>query len=1049
MNRKHIIPSLLLAAAIPLNSLAQATETVPEGYKLVWQDDFNGSALDEKAWNIEVNGDGGGNQEMQFYRRDNVSVTDGNLVLTARREDYSGKKFTSGRINSRNKAAFKHGIMQARVKIPKTANGLWPAYWMMGNDYAQSGWPRCGEMDILEMGHFNGINNGTQDRYFAGTLHYGKSASNEDHQQYSMDFTAPAENPVENDEYHIFTVEWDGNNLNMYYDLEGYKAAQKRRARYFTQGITASEEVNSPGKYFQKPFFFIFNLAVGGSFTNIYNPNAITALPNPGDEAKMLVDWVRVYQAEDDADAQYLTPDGTNIQAEPEPVLPEDTKTEFGYYGKAALDANGQTTFDFSKASDAVLIGTSQGVTEALSASTTANYNVDDTKNFLYVWSDTYSNMPSQGKNSFGFEEDYSHYIVNSVGWSGLGYASSAGNGKDLSMINDDYILHFAMRGIDADKHVSHEITVGSAKFSLGLASVEGTPLLGDFKRDGSWTSFDIPVKVLKTLAGGDLFTTDHGPSAYEGNVFAILSGGVAGSDLQFDNVFFYKNPDINKNLPTVDNTTPIGKYAQKAIADGTSTFNLSDAKDVVLIGTSQGVTEALSGVTLKNYNVDDTRNFFWIWDGGDYQGMPSDGLNSFGWAESWTRLQVGDGSWNGAGYASEVGKGKDLSMIDNSYYLHFAMKGNDVLTHPSQTITVGKAVFVIGNATKDAQILGDYRRDGEWYNFDIPVAKLQQLAGGTLFDNAASYEGNTFAVSTTNTKGAEVNFDNVFFYKKASSPDPIALPDYVTQALDADNKTTFDIADAQDVVLIGTSLGVTEGFNGRILKDYNVDDVNNFLYVWDGTYTSNTPEGVNSFGYAEPYSYYKVGTAGWSGLGYASPAGKGKDLSMLDDTYYLHFAMKGTAREAHLVEIGNAKLGIGDFNDNGTVTRSFANYTRDGKWYNFDIPFAEIRSLATVVFDNPTNYSGNVFATLSGGNTNTEIQFDNIFFYRKTSELAANGISLTQSQSVSTANTEVALGVFDLSGRKVAESVKGAQLPQGLYILRTATGTKKVVIRR
>ncbi len=1041
MNKTSRLLSLAMLMAAPVITHAQVTDA-PAGYKLVWSDEFDGSALDEKTWNIEVNGDGGGNQELQFYRRDNVAVADGNLVITARRENYSNRAFTSGRINSRNKAYFKHGILQARIKMPRTANGLWPAYWMMGNDFGTVGWPRCGEMDIVEMGHFNGINNGTQESYFSGTLHYGKSAANEDHQMISQDFTAPDDNKVENDDYHVFTVEWDDNNLYMYYDLQGYLAAQKRKARYFSTSIAAATDVNSPGTYFQKPFFFIFNLAVGGSFTNIFSPAAITALPNAGDEAKMYVDWVRVYQADDDANALYASPQGSNIPHTPGTgdTQGPDSLTAYGYYGHAALDDQGRSTFDFANSTDAVLIGTSGGVTDAFAATTKVNYNVDEVRNFLYIWSDTYSALPSEGVNSFGFEESYNHYQVNSVGWSGLGYASSAGNGKDLSMIDDDYVLHFAMRGTDADAHASHQVMVGKAKFTLGSVPFDNAPVLGDFKRDGSWTSFDIPVKALKALAGGNLFDADGGPSAYVGNVFAVLSGGKQGTELQFDNVFFYKNPLVNKNLPTTDPTTLVGPYATRAVENGTHTFDLDDADGAVLIGTSTGVTEALSAVTLHNYNVDDVNNFFWVWNGGDYTGMPSDGNNSFGWAESWTRLQVtGTSAWAGAGYASQ-GKGKDLSAIDDSYYLHFAMKGSDVLTHPSQTVTVGNAVFVIGHATNGTQILGDYKRDGEWYNFDIPVAKLRQLAGGTLFDGASNFMGNVFAVSTTHLAGAEVNFDNVFFYKKRSDSNPVVMPSFVTPALTAEGTTTFDIAGARDVVLIGTSTGVTEGFNGNIKADYNVDDVTHYLYVWNGTYTAESHTGKNSFGYDEGYTVYTVGTAGWSGLGYASQ-GKGKDLSMLDDTYYLHFAMAGTGNETHLVTVGNTKFAIGPtgYDDNGNVTPALADYPRDGKWYNIDIPYAEIRSRATAVFDSPQAYTGNVFAVLSGGKQGTQLQFDNVFFYRT----VATGITAPSTRHQPTPQTSQP-AIYDLSGRRVPTMAKG-----GIYIVRTAEGVRKVAVTK
>lgn len=1030
-----------------VGTISAQTDTAPTGYKLVWSDEFNGDALDEKAWNIEVNGDGGGNQELQFYRRENVAVKDGNLVLTARRENYSGKAFTSGRITSRGKAYFKHGVMQARIKFPKTKDGLWPAYWMMGNDITKQGWPKCGEMDIIELGHANGIANGTQDRYFAGTLHYGKSASNEDHQQKSQDYTAPEDNAVENDDYHIFTVTWDGQNVEMYYDLAGWKAAQKRKAKYFTCDVTASDEVNSPGHYFQKPFFFLFNLAVGGTFPGIYDASRITALPNVGDEAQMMVDWVRVYQAEDDADAQYATPDSTNIPAEPvEPVLP-DSVSEYGYWGSAALDANGKTTFDFANAKDAVLIGTSQGVTEALSGSTTANYNVDEQKNFLYIWSETYSSLPSEGVNSFGFEESFGHYQVNSIGWSGLGYASSAGNGKDLSMLNDDYILHFAMRGTDAAAHASQEVTVGTAKFTLGRYSLENATVIGDYKRDGSWTYFDIPVKVLKTLAGtDDIF--EGKASSYEGNVFAVLSGGTAGTDLQFDNVFFYKNDNVVKSLPTTDNKTPIGPYASKAVENDQATLNLDNVKNAVLIATSTGVTEALTGKILKDYRVDEKNNFFWIWDGGDYTGMPSEGKNSMGWDEESTRLQVaGTSTWDGAGFASQ-NVGKDLSMIDDTYYLHFAMRGTDVLQHASQTVTVGNAVFVIGNSLGDskiAQILGDYRRNGDWYNFDIPVAKLRQLAGGTLFGDAKStadaFLGNAFAVSTTHQKGNEVNFDQVFFYQKADADTAVVLPTYVTKALDADGKTTFDIKSARDVVLIGTSMGVTEGFNGNIKADYNVDDVKNYLYIWSGTLTGAGHDGENnSFGYAEGYTTYTVGTAGWSGLGYASQSPNGKDLSMLDDSYILHFAMKRDKGDTnpYLLLVGNAKVAIGgSYTDNGTTYPSLADLPSDGEWYNFDIPFSEFSSRASSLFDNKYSYSGNVFAMLAGGTTGKTLTFDNVFFYKKGDTATAITRPTTQPTS------HMPYGIYTLAGRKV-----NSMSQPGIYIVKTAEGTKKIIKR-
>lgn len=263
-----------------------------DGYHLVWADYFNDGELDEETWNIEVNGNGGGNNELQYYRAENVSVGTepisgkGCLILTAQKEEFGGKHATSGRINSKNKLYFKHGKIEASVKMPRTANGLWPAFWMMGNDYDLVGWPKCGEIDILEMGNAQGIQNGTQDRYFNGACHwgfykdgaypnYGKSTTN----SYDMQ-----------DDFHLFTLYWDQNEVRMYLDQDKYPDAEP----YYVMGISDTNGDWANGNYFHKSFFVLFNLAVGGNFTGIWDINQITALNNG--PASMYVDFVKIYQ---------------------------------------------------------------------------------------------------------------------------------------------------------------------------------------------------------------------------------------------------------------------------------------------------------------------------------------------------------------------------------------------------------------------------------------------------------------------------------------------------------------------------------------------------------------------------------------------------------------------------------------------------------------------------------------------------------------------------------------------------------------------------------
>jgi hypothetical protein len=260
--------------------------------------------------------------------------------------------------------------------------------------------------------------------------------------------------------------------------------------------------------------------------------------------------------------------------------------------------------------------------------------------------------------------------------------------------------------------------------------------VFGDFKRDGRWCSFDIPVNVLLSL-NSNLFTN---PDNYVDNVFAVLSGGTSGAQLQFDNVFFYKNDNVDTSVPTDDNTTVIGQYASRSLdSAGHSTFDFDDAYDYVIIGASSGVMEQMGDNIIADYSVDNVTNHLYIWEG-TYTPVATSGVNSFGLNEGWSSFVVNSAGWSGLGYASTA-PGKDLSMLDDSYYLHFAMRGTDNILHTSHTIGVGAAQFVIGNTTSGPVMLGDFRRDGDWYSFDIPFSVLKSL-GGDLFATDGGVEG-------------------------------------------------------------------------------------------------------------------------------------------------------------------------------------------------------------------------------------------------------------------------------------------------------------------
>lgn len=301
--------------------------TKPE-YKLVWSDEFNGEELNSAYWNTEDNARGGGNAELQYYAPKNITIEnhpvtgDRCLVLNAQREDYKNRPCTSARLNTQGKVTVEYGKVEARIAFPYTADGLWPAFWMLGNNLATDlgnnddvdaraaqlaaegrvVWPKCGEIDICEMGHHKGIEAGTQDRYFNGACHWGESFNNGAYPNYGQFNTA--DYPIQGD-FHLFTLEWSEDSITMYLDKDLYPEVEP----YFQLSLRG-KEVNEPGHYFNHPFYLVLNLSVGGFFPNM--PAAekypelitaddpsfqkVTALPADGTPVKMFVDYIRVYK---------------------------------------------------------------------------------------------------------------------------------------------------------------------------------------------------------------------------------------------------------------------------------------------------------------------------------------------------------------------------------------------------------------------------------------------------------------------------------------------------------------------------------------------------------------------------------------------------------------------------------------------------------------------------------------------------------------------------------------------------------------------------------
>jgi beta-glucanase (GH16 family) len=261
-----------------------------QDYKLMWEDNFDKPTLDETQWTIETQS--GYNSELQCYRRENITIEKdvsgvNCLVINAKKENYGGYVATSGRLVTRGKVSCKYGKIEARIKFPHTGNGLWPAFWLLGEDYPSVGSPRCGEMDICELGSSTGISRGLQDSYHTAACHWGETLTS-----YATNNTAAY--PVEGD-FHLFTVIWDQTYIKMYLDLDKYPL----HSPYFQLKLDSADIVGTPAHYFNKSYGILLNMAVGGTFTGILGSSSIgnvTALPADGSPAKMFVDYVRIYQ---------------------------------------------------------------------------------------------------------------------------------------------------------------------------------------------------------------------------------------------------------------------------------------------------------------------------------------------------------------------------------------------------------------------------------------------------------------------------------------------------------------------------------------------------------------------------------------------------------------------------------------------------------------------------------------------------------------------------------------------------------------------------------
>ena len=276
--RPSVLAVLLLAMAVLLLSCGGGATLQPPpatGFTLVWSDEFSGadgSAPDSSKWTYDTGGKGWGNNELECYTNlpQNAQIKGGNLVITALQQpgySCSGgttNNYTSARLKTQGLFSQAYGRFEARIKIP-AGQGMWPAFWMLGNNISSVGWPTCGEIDIME-------NIGREPGTVHGSLHGPSTTGTSDA---SAPFSLPAGQNFASD-FHLYAVEWEPGTIRFYVDTNLYST------------FTSSQWPAGGTWVFDHPFFIILNVAVGGTWPG--SPDNTTVFPQ-----QMLVDYVRVY----------------------------------------------------------------------------------------------------------------------------------------------------------------------------------------------------------------------------------------------------------------------------------------------------------------------------------------------------------------------------------------------------------------------------------------------------------------------------------------------------------------------------------------------------------------------------------------------------------------------------------------------------------------------------------------------------------------------------------------------------------------------------------
>ena len=272
-------------AGPPIDPGSNESPLFYDNFDLAWSDEFAGTELNTNYWNYDLGGGGWGNNEWQDYRVDNAGVADGYLTITAKQESSGG--YTSSRIKTQGLINFQYGRVDIRAKLPR-GQGIWPALWALGSNFSEVGWPDSGEIDIMEM-----VGGGGKEDTVHGTVHWNAdfSANPYAHAYVGGEFTGEDFST----DFNLFSIIRTANHIKWYVN----------NILYYQFAINDSATLAA----FRKPFFLIFNVAVGGIWPGY--PDATTTFPQ-----KMLVDYVRVFEPKDSTPPQDTDEDGLSDAVE-------------------------------------------------------------------------------------------------------------------------------------------------------------------------------------------------------------------------------------------------------------------------------------------------------------------------------------------------------------------------------------------------------------------------------------------------------------------------------------------------------------------------------------------------------------------------------------------------------------------------------------------------------------------------------------------------------------------------------------------------------------